>query len=291
MKEKPIVAGIGELLWDILPSGKHLGGAPCNFTFHAMQTDCAGFIVSATGNDELGDELTKVITELGLSTRYLQKNEHPTSTVSVELDKNGQPEFHIHENVAWDHIKWNKNMESLAGDLDAVCFGTLAQRNPESEFSIKSFIAATKPECLKIFDVNLRQNYYSKEAIINSLNFSDILKLNEDELPVLSDYFGFSGSAEKQVDQILRYFGLKFVVYTLGSKGSIVMSETEVSFTEAPKIKIADTVGAGDAFTAVFMAGLLKGIPLKETHEKATRAAAYVCTQKGATPKLPWKIF
>ena len=291
MTKRPVVAGIGELLWDVLPSGKQLGGAPCNFAFHAMQAGCECFLLSAIGRDDLGNELKDVIRELGLSNQYVQENEFPTSTVTVKLDENGHPDFTIHENVAWDHIHWKKDMEKLAKELDAVCFGSLAQRNHESEHSIISFITATKPECLKVFDINLRQKYFSKEIIINSIKLSDVLKLNEDELPVIAGYFGFKGSPEKQLDQIHSHFKLKYVIYTLGSKGSIIKSAEELSFTEAPKVQVADTVGAGDSFTAIFIAGILKGIPLKEIHRKATEIAAYVCTQKGATPKLARNIF
>jgi len=182
-------------------------------------------------------------------------------------------------------------MHKLADQLDAVCFGSLAQRIPESEHSIRSFLAATKPECLKVFDINLRQKYYSWEIIKNSLDLSNVLKLNESELPVVADYLGFDGDPEKQLDDILKHFKLKYIVYTLGSNGSIIKSERETSFAEAPAVHVADTVGAGDAFTAIFTAGILKGIPLKVIHKKATEIAAYVCTQKGATPKLDMNIF
>jgi fructokinase len=291
MKDKPLVAGIGELLWDVLPSGKQLGGAPCNFAFHAMQAGCDCFALSAIGKDELGIELKDNLHELGLSNQYVQENEFPTSTVTVKLDENGSPDFTIHENVAWDHIRCNNEMEKLAKEVDAVCFGSLAQRNSESERSIKSFIQTTKPECLKVFDINLRQNYYSREIIINSLLLSDVLKLNEDELPVIAGYLGFKGDPEKKLDQILSYFKLKYVVYTLGSGGSIIKSNAELSYMKVPEVKVADTVGAGDAFTAIFIAGILKEIPLKEIHNMATEIAAYVCTQKGATPKLNRNIF
>lgn len=291
MKDKPLIAGIGELLWDVLPSGKKLGGAPCNFAFHAMQAGCNSYAISAIGKDELGLELKQNLCELGLDNQYVQENEFPTSTVSVKLDENGSPDFIIHENVAWDHIRWNNDMKKLAKKIDALCFGSLAQRNPESEHSIKSFIQTTNPECLKVFDINLRQNYYSREVIINSLRLSDVLKLNEDELPVIAGYLGFKGDSEKQIDQILSYFKLKYVVYTLGSNGSILKSITESSFMKVPKVSVADTVGAGDAFTAIFIAGVLKDIPLREIHKTATEIAAYVCTQKGATPKLYRNIF
>jgi fructokinase len=291
MKEKPILAGIGELLWDVLPSGKQFGGAPCNFAFHAMQAGCDSYVVSAIGRDELGSELKNVISDLDLSNKYVQENEFPTSTVTVKLDDNGHPDYTIHENVAWDHIRFNQDMGKIAKELDAVCFGSLAQRNPESENSIKSFIAATNPGCLKVFDINLRQNYYSKEIILDSLNLSDVLKLNEDELPVVAGYLGFIGSTENQLDMILSHFNLKYIVYTMGSLGSIIKSPEESSYAEGPKVQVADTVGAGDSFTAIFITGILKGIPLKVTHKKATEIAAYVCTQKGATPKLTSHIF
>jgi fructokinase len=291
MKEKPILAGIGELLWDVLPSGKQFGGAPCNFAFHAMQAGCDSYVISAIGRDELGSELKKVICDLELSDKYVQVNEFPTSTVTVKLDENGHPDYTIHENVAWDHIRFNKDMERIAKELDAVCFGSLAQRDPESENSIKSFIKATKPDCLKVFDINLRQNYYSKEIIIDSLNLSDVLKLNEDELPVVTGYLGLNGSTESQLDEVLSHFNLKYIVYTTGSLGSIIKSPEESSYAEVPKVLVADTVGAGDSFTAIFITGILKGIPLSVTHRKATEIAAYVCTQKGATPKLTTSIF
>ena len=290
-KKKLIVAGIGELLWDVLPAGKQLGGAPCNFAFHAMQAGCTSYVISAIGNDELGSELKNLIRRLEISNKYIQENEFPTSTVTIELDENGHPDYTIHENVAWDHIGWNKDLERLAKELDAVCFGSLAQRNPESEQSIISFLAATRPDCLKVFDINLRQNYYSKALIMNSLELSDILKLNENELPVVSGYLGIKGNQDFQLDQIRRHFSLKYIVYTQGSNGSIILTDTERSFAEAPDVQIADTVGAGDSFTAIFIAGLLKGVPLKEIHKKASEIAAYVCTQKGATPKLNMKIY
>jgi len=291
MNKKPIIAGIGELLWDCLPSGKQLGGAPCNFAFHAMQAGCEGIVVSAIGKDALGTELKHVIHHLGLSNQYIQENEFPTSTVTVELNENGHPNYTIHENVAWDHIRWNKDMEQLAKKLDAVCFGSLAQRNTESEHSIESFISALKPDCLKVFDINLRQNFYSEANIINSLTISDVLKLNEDELPIVTKYLRFNGNLESQIDQLIKKFNLKYVVYTMGSNGSIIKSAKESSSAEVPIIQVADTVGAGDAFTAIFIAGILRGIPLKEIHKKATEIAAYICTQKGATPKLAQHIY
>jgi fructokinase len=285
--KKPVVAGIGEILWDVFSSGKQLGGAPLNFAYHAMQAGAASFVISAVGDDKLGDEIHNNLADHGLSCRYLQKNEYPTSTVTVESDKDGHPDFIIHENVAWDHINWNRDMEILAGKLDAVCFGSLAQRSPATYHSIKSFLESMKTGCLKIFDINLRQNYYSKEIILNSLTVTDMLKLNEDELPILSRYLKLNGQEENQLEQILRCFDLKYVVYTMGSKGSIIISKEETSFAAAPPVRVVDTVGAGDVFTAIFTIGILQGSPQKESHEKAAQVAAYVCTQRGATPVLP----
>jgi fructokinase len=291
MKRGFVVAGIGELLWDFLPTGKQLGGAPGNFAFHAMQTGCTSLVISAVGNDELGCLLKSLLQRLGLNIEYLQQNDYPTGTVTVKLDKSGHPDYTIHENVAWDHICWNMEMQKLAGQLDAVCFGTLAQRNTESELSIRNLLRAVKPECLKVFDVNLRQNYYSGEVITNSLQFTDILKLNEDELPVISGLLGINGSIEIQLDELQRLFKLKYIIYTMGSNGSYIKNADELSYEEVPEIEISDTVGAGDSFTAIVIAGILNKIPLKVLHKKATEIAAYVCTQKGATPKLEMNIF
>ena len=291
MITKPVVAGIGELLWDVLPSGKQLGGAPCNFAFHALQVGCESHIISAIGNDKLGAEIQNTLQTLGLSDSFVQMNEFPTSTVTVNLNENGHPNYTIHENVAWDHIRWNSDLENLSKKLDAVCFGSLAQRNPESKNTIQAFISVLKSNCLKVFDINLRQNFYNKEAIIHSINLADILKLNEDELPVVSEYLSISGDTESQLLQLLTRFKLKYVIYTMGGNGSIIKSIDESSFTHVPHILVSDTVGAGDAFTAVFISGILLGISLRETHQKATEFAAYVCTQKGATPKLTRDIF
>lgn len=291
MKKKPLVAGIGELLWDIFPSGKQVGGAPCNFAFHAMQAGCESIVISAVGNDKPGDELLTALESLKINCEYIQYNGFPTGTVTVTLDEKGQPNYIIHENVAWDNIVFNEQIISKSEDLDAVCFGSLGQRNPVSASAIQKLLEAVKPECLKVFDINLRQHFYTSEIIIQSLKFADILKLNDEELPVIADLFGISGDVKNQLRQIIARFNLKYIVYTLGEKGSIILGENEYSFLESPKIEVADTVGAGDSFTAVIVAGLLKGVSLHEIHEMAAKTAAYVCTKKGATPVIPFSIF
>jgi len=288
MKNKPVVAGIGELLWDMLPEGKQLGGAPCNFAYHASQAGCESFVVSALGTDEPGKEILDLFGELALDTSCVQqKSDFPTGTVTVSLDTNGIPSYIIHENVAWDHIAWNPSLEALAKEVDAVCFGSLAQRNPESRQTILNFLKSTGADCLRVFDINLRQSFFSREIIYQSLELSTILKLNDDELPVVAGILGISGTDEELLMQILKMFDLRLIALTKGAKGSLLFTEKEHSFTEVPKVEIADTVGAGDSFTAVLVAGLLQNHDLKKIHEKATRIAAYVCTQKGATPKIP----
>ncbi|MCX6225830.1 MAG: carbohydrate kinase [Bacteroidia bacterium] len=284
MNKKPLVAGVGEFLWDMLPSGKQLGGAPCNFAFHAMRAGCECYVISAIGRDDLGNELITTVNRLGLPDDYIQQNSFPTSTVTIKLNEQGHPDYTIHEQVAWDHLQLNSSILTLAGELDAICFGSLAQRNAESQKSIVSLIEATKSGCLKVFDINLRQKYFTKETIVQSIEISDVLKLNDDELPVVAGFTGLNGDLRTQLNQLLNRFKLRYIVYTMGDRGSIISGHEEYSFIEAPRVQVADTVGAGDAFTAVFTAGILKGFPLSQVHQEATEIAAWVCTQKGATP-------
>lgn len=285
------MAGIGELLWDLLPTGKQMGGAPANFAFHAQQAGCESLIISAVGNDTDGEELLRTLAKQDLTTRLIQKNNFPTGTVTVSLSTQGQPQYTIHEGVAWDYIGLNEQTKTALTEIDAVCFGSLAQRSPVSAAAIQQLLALLKPDCLKIFDINLRQHYYSKPVIETSLQFTDILKLNDEELPVLAGFFNLDGDIESQLYQLMNQFQLKFAVYTMGAKGSIVFSETESSIVEASEIKVTDTVGAGDSFTAVFTSGLLLNVPFAEAHKQASHVAAFVCTQKGACPVLPFKVF
>ena len=291
MNNKPLVAGIGELLWDVLPTGKQVGGAPCNFAFHAMQAGCNSIVISAVGNDQPGDELLSALAGLNINCKFIQRNGFPTGTVTVKLNESGHPSYIIHENTAWDNVELNPETESKIKELDAVCFGSLGQRNSVSAVTIQRLLGSVKPACLKVFDINLRQHFYSPQIITKSLEFADVLKLNDEELPVLSELFTLTGDVKNQLKQLLDSFNLLYVVYTMGEKGSILMTGNEFSFLESPKVVVADTVGAGDSFTAVLVSGLLKGVPLNKVHEAATRTAAYVCTQKGATPVIPFEIF
>jgi fructokinase len=282
------VAGIGELLWDMLPQGKQLGGAPCNFAYHASQAGCESFVVSAIGTDTAGDEILTCFHELGLDHSYVQRNaDFPTGTVTVTVDDHGIPSYIIHEKVAWDNIGWNPSLEALAKSIDAVCFGSLAQRNTISKQTIIRFLEATGKDCLRVFDINLRQHFFDTVTIIQSLSMANILKLNEDELPVVADLLGLHGNEDSLLTQLMDKFNLKLIALTKGGSGSILLTKEERSFMEVPQVKIADTVGAGDSFTAVLVAGLLKKAELKIIHETATRVAAFVCTQQGATPRIP----
>jgi fructokinase len=290
MRKKKI-AGIGEVLWDVLPQGKELGGAPCNFAFHAMQAGMDAFVISAIGSDPDGEEILGVLKHLNLRKDYIQlKSEYPTGRVTVTLDEKGIPAYIIHENVAWDYIGWNESLKKLASELDAVCFGSLAQRSEVSGQTIRTFLEATGTDCLRVYDINLRQAFYQKENILRSLELCNVLKLNEEELPLLAGMLNLEANEESLLRTLLEDYQLKLMAYTKGGQGSWLMTQDELSRCEVPPVKIADTVGAGDSFTATLLSGILHDMPLKKVHRLATDVAAYVCSQHGATPKLPTEL-
>lgn len=290
MKKKFKVAGIGEILWDLLPSGKQIGGAPFNFAFHASQVGCISYVISAVGKDLLGSEILHITKGLGFDIQYIQKNDYPTSTVVVKLDTRGQPDFTILENVAWDHIYFDVKIKQLAKEIDAICFGSLAQRNLQSEATINSILESLRDDCLKVFDINLRQNYYTSDIIRRSLEIADILKLNENELPVLKELFGLSGEVDTQLDELIKRFNLSTVAYTMGREGSMLLSGEARSIMKPVDVKVVDSVGAGDAFTAILVAGILNGKQLAEIHKTASHIASYICTKEGATPIIPQNL-
>jgi len=282
------VAGIGELLWDLLPGGKQLGGAPANFAYHAQSLGASSYVVSAVGDDALGKEIIDQLNEINLETKYIEISRiNPTGTVEVKLDENGKPDFTIHKDVAWDYISFPQYVDDLAVVLDAVCFGSLAQRSKISKKSIKQMIESTPDQCLRIFDINLRQNYYNAKLIEDSLNLANCFKLNEDEFPIVAEIFSISGSENEILDELLYRFELKIIALTKGGEGSVLHAPDESSYLKSTKVNVIDTVGAGDAFTAALAIGLLKSLPLKTIHRQATQLSAYVCTQNGATPVLP----
>lgn len=285
---KDTIVGIGEALWDCLPDGRKLGGAPANFAFHVGQFGWKSAVVSAVGNDALGDEILQVFDKVKLPCD-IARTEQPTGTVQVTLSEDGIPSYEICENVAWDNIPWTDELSVLAGRTKAVCFGSLAQRSMASRNTIMRFIAAMDEDTERIFDINLRQHFYSLEVIEESLRCATMLKLNEEEIAVVSKLLGlFDGSLEEQCRQILMcYPKLRIVILTCGAIGSYVFTADETSYIPTPKVVVADTVGAGDSFTATFVAQILAGKTIREAHSKAVAVSAYVCTQHGAMPVLP----
>lgn len=287
-----LVVGMGEALWDMLPEGRKIGGAPANFAYHVSQFGLDSRVVSAVGDDELGNEILANFAEKKLECQ-IEKVPYPTGTVQVELDEKGVPRYDIKEGVAWDNIPFTTSLLELAKKTDAVCFGSLAQRNSVSRETINRFIDEMPQEehVLKIFDINLRQHFYSKELIEESIKKCNILKINDEELAIVSQMFGFADiDFKEQCKLLLTKYNLKMLILTCGVDGSYVFSSGEMSFLETPKVKVADTVGAGDSFTGAFVAAILKGLEMKEAHRLAVNVSAFVCTQNGAMPELPAEI-
>ena len=286
---KEIIVGMGEALWDMLPEGKKIGGAPANFAYHVSQFGLESCVVSAVGDDKLGNELTDNFKEKKLCT-HIATVPYPTGTVIVELDANGVPKYNIKEGVAWDNIPYTAELDTLAHSTRALCFGSLAQRSPVSRETINRFIDTMPddPNTLKIFDINLRQDFYTKEILCNSLRKCNILKINDEELVAISRMFGYPGiDLQDKCWILLAKYNLKMLILTCGTNGSYVFTPGVVSFQETPKVPVADTVGAGDSFTAAFCASILNGKPVPEAHKLAVEVSAYVCTQSGAMPELP----
>ena len=284
------IVGLGEALWDCLPNGSKLGGAPANFAYHTSQFGFEAYAVSALGNDALGDQTVKEFDEKQL--RYIMPRvAYPTGTVQVTLDQQGVPTYDIKQGVAWDNIPFTPEVEALAKRTDCVCFGSLAQRSEVSRTTINRFIDAMPNDSLKIFDINLRQNFYTKEIIQDSLRKCDILKINDEELVTIGRLFDYPGlDMENKCWLILGKYNLKMLVLTCGTNGSYVFAPAEKSFQPTPHVDVVDTVGAGDSFTGSFAAAILSGMPLADAHRLAVEASAYVCTQQGAMPRLPQKL-
>lgn len=284
----PLAIGLGEILWDLLPSGKQLGGAPANFAFHAQALGATSAVVSAVGRDELGTEILDRLRGLGLDTRYVAVDpRHPTGTVSVSLDAAGVPSYVIHADVAWDFIPDSQGLRELAGRAQVICFGSLAQRSPVSRGTVHAFLGASRPEALRIFDINLRQHYYTAEAVRASLALATVLKINDEELPRVAELLGLPRDEGGTMRALFERFPLRVVALTRGGRGSSLYAPGDVSHHAGFPVAIVDTVGAGDAFTAALAMGLLRGRPLARINELANRLAAFVCSQPGATPVVP----
>ena len=292
------VIGLGEALFDCLPTGRKLGGAPANFAYHVSQFGFDSCAISAIGDDELGQEIIDTFDKVGLH-YCLPKVDFPTGTVQVTLNDKGIPQYEICLGVAWDNIPLTEELLSIAKEAKAVCFGSLAQRSATSRATINAMLEAMPADTLKVFDINLRQNWYSAEVLENSLKHSNILKINDEELDVVAPMLLnveanpeqlIATDKEKTLQvcrQLIEGYALDMVILTCGTNGSYVITKDEYSFVPTPKVEVADTVGAGDSFTGSFIAKLLQGASIKDAHETAVKVSAFVCTQSGAMPVLP----
>ncbi len=290
MNRKRYIVGLGEVLWDVLPEGPKLGGAPANFAFNAGQLGYDAIAVSAIGRDALGDEAERIFRANGLNF-ILPKVDFPTGRVDVALDGFGIPTYTFIENPAWDNIPFTPEMQAVASDCLAVCWGSLAQRSPVSRETILRFVDSVPSDCMKIFDINLRVNYYCREVIEDSLRRCDILKINDDELETVSRMFGIDGGTAARCHRLIEIYGFKMLILTCGTDGSYVFSADDESFLCTPKVEVVDTVGAGDSFTAAFCASILSGKSVPEAHRLAVEVSAYVCTCAGAMNPLPANVF
>ncbi len=284
-----IAVGIGEVLWDIFPDKRTIGGAPANFVYHAAQFGLDSYIVSAVGNDALGNETENILKDKGLKS-YIPHIDYPTGAVTISLDEYGVPRYDFQEQAAWDNIPFTGELERLAKHTSLVCFGSLAQRHVKSRDTICQFLK-TVPDTdktFKVFDINLRQSFYNKDLIHESLTLCNILKINDEELTIMSSFFdNDSVNSKEQCLALLERYNLKMVILTCGINGSYIITPESVSFRETPQVKIGDTVGAGDSFTATFCSALFYGKNISKAHELAVEVSAYVCSQYGSMPLLP----
>ena len=286
-KNKPVVVGIGELLWDVLPTGKRAGGAPINFVYHATQMGAEGYAVSAVGNDLSGTEIVQELEKNHIS-NSLGTVEYPTGSVMVEL-KDGIPTYTIIEGVAWDHIPLTQESIDLVKRADAICYGTLALRSQASKETILTLLSYAREDALRFFDINIRQSYYSKELIETLLHKANVFKVNDEELVLLRSMCDLEGADEEVCRKMLRKYNLRYVILTAGSTFSSIYSPDEQSTIPTPKVQVVDTVGAGDSFSGAFVYSILTGKSLREAHQLAVETAAFFCTQEGAWPSYPNK--
>jgi len=305
---KDYIVGLGEILFDCLPEGKKLGGAPANFAYHARQCGLNGIAVSAIGEDEDGEQILRELSLHDLPV-HLERVPQPTGTVQVTLSDNGIPQYDICQGVAYDNIPWTPAIEDIARNTRAVCFGSLAQRTAVSRATVQKFLDAMPAlGTLKVFDINLRQNWYSREVVEESLRRCNVLKINDEEIVKVAQMYGMkpvrdvnaaASEAERllqpvdfedQCGELIRRYELQMVILTCGAFGSYVVTPGEMSFLATPKVNAVDTVGAGDSFTGSFCAAILAGKSVKEAHRIGVDVAAFVCTQSGAMPEYPAEL-
>ena len=283
-----ITTGIGEVVWDVISLSKHMGGAPANFVYFTQLLGAEGYVVSAVGADESGYEMLKQVEKIGLNKSFIfLDNKHPTGKVSINTDSERRPQYNIYKKAAWDFLPITPKLLGLSARSDAIYFGTLAQRSKHSHENIRIFIESTQPDCLRVFDINLRQRFYSESIILELLHLSNVVKINDEELPLIARICSFTGSESDILNKILDRFGLQLIALTKGKYGSTLLTVDESSFYRAEDVDVVSTLGAGAAFTAALVMGSLKGLPLDLINERANRLAAFVCTQEGGTPAVP----
>lgn len=286
-----VLAGIGEVLWDVLPQAEVLGGAPVNFAYHATALGAVGVAISTIGRDQRGNRALEELSRHGVNTATIAAiDRYATGYVQATIDDKGMASYVFPDDVAWDHLHINDAARKKAATLDALCFGTLAQRSPVAHHAISSYFHALPATTLKVFDINLRQNFYSKEIITSSLSRADILKLNDEELPVVAHLLGLTGSSLHQLSTLLNEYTLKMAILSRGAAGSLLVSPAEQSDHPGMTTQLVDTIGAGDAFTAAATLGFLQGLSLSAINERANRLAAYVCSQQGGMPTIPKEL-
>ena len=287
------IVGVGEVLWDLLQTGPKLGGAPANFAYHSHALGAHSYVITRVGDDDHGREIIRRFREMGIRSSAMQTDpKAPTGTATVKLSGDGLAHFTIQENAAWDFMEATHEALGLAATADAICFGSLAQRGEKSRRAVEQIVAAAPRTSLRIFDVNLRQHFYSREVIERSLELANVMKLNDDELPTIADMFALRGSTEDRIQQLASRFDLQVVALTRGPNGSLLYrrgTDEAGSWSDCASkpVKVVDTVGAGDSFTAAMALGLLRKMRLDEINSIANQVACYVCSQAGATPELP----
>ncbi len=282
------VLAIGEILWDLLPTGRQLGGAPANFIQHAHALGAEASLVSRVGDDELGREAVARLRARGVATDLIQVDaQAPTGTVGVSLGPDHQPRFAIHEDVAWDRLVVEEAALAAVRAADAVCFGSLAQRTASGAAAVRQLVSASGTSALRVFDVNLRPPFVQPEVIGASLELATVVKLNDQELVELATMLGLGDTEERQLKELLRRYALRLVALTRGGQGSLLVGVEDRSELPAVAVEVVDTVGAGDAFTAALVVGMLHGRSLEEINRLAAELAAFVCTRPGGAPELP----
>lgn len=284
-----LVVAIGEVLWDVFPSGPRFGGAPANFAcaMAGLAPDFTVEMVSAVGDDDLGRDAIASLQQQGVGTRAVTQNKQVTGQVHVSLDDQGVASYEFAEDCAWDNLLWSERLNTLANQSDVVCFGTLGQRSDASKSTIQQFVRSSSSDCLRVFDINLRPPYYSEAVIRESLEIANVLKLNDDELPLLASLLNIEGNPRELLAQIAEIVGLDLIALTRGEKGAMIFKYGEISDSPGVPASVVDTVGAGDAFTAAMIVGLLEGHDIATINHKACEVAAFVCSQPGATPSMP----